>query len=53
MGNNLVRAPIALKWGDITDFAEGTMNVTRSIVYGVVGRCKTEASQSRCQSIQP
>lgn len=44
MGNNLVRAPIALKWGDI-DFAEGTMNVTGSIVYGVVGRCKTEASQ--------
>lgn len=34
----------ALKWGDI-DFREGTMNVTRSIVYGVVGRCKTEASQ--------
>jgi integrase len=27
-----------LKWGDI-DFAQGTMNVTRSIVYGVVGRC--------------
>jgi len=34
----------ALKWGDI-DFAGGTMNVTRSIVYGVVGRCKTESSQ--------
>lgn len=34
----------ALKWGDI-DFSEGTMNVTRSIAYGVVGRCKTEASQ--------
>lgn len=33
-----------LKWGDI-DFAQGTMNVTRSIVYGVVGPCKTEASQ--------
>lgn len=33
-----------LKWGDI-DFAEGTMNVTRSIVYGVVGPCKTESSQ--------
>lgn len=33
-----------LKWGDI-DFAEGTMNVTRSIVYGVVGACKTESSQ--------
>ncbi len=34
----------ALKWGDI-DFREGIMNVMRSIVYGVVGRCKTEASQ--------
>jgi integrase len=34
----------ALKWGDI-DFTQGTMNVTRSIVYGVVGRCKTESSQ--------
>ena len=34
----------ALKWGDI-DFAGGTMSVTRSIVYGVVGRCKTEPSQ--------
>ena len=34
----------AVKWGDI-DFAQNTMNVTRSIVYGVVGPCKTEASQ--------
>jgi len=34
----------ALKWGDI-DFAGGTMSVTRSIVYGVVGMCKTESSQ--------
>lgn len=33
-----------LKWGDI-DFATGAMNVTRSVVYGVVGRCKTESSQ--------
>ena len=33
-----------LKWADI-DFAEMTMNVTRSIVYGVVGPCKTESSQ--------
>jgi integrase len=33
-----------LKWGDI-EFAEGHMHVTRSIVYGVVGPCKTEASQ--------
>src|ERR1700674_2850197 len=29
-----------LRWGDI-DFAQGCMNVTRSIVYGVVGPCKT------------
>jgi integrase len=34
----------ALKWGDI-DFPHGTMNVTRAIAYGVVGKCKTEASQ--------
>lgn len=34
----------ALKWGDI-DFAGATLSVTRSIVYGVVGRCKTESSQ--------
>jgi len=33
-----------LKWGDI-DFTEGHMHVTRSIVYGVEGPCKTEASQ--------
>ena len=33
-----------LKWGDI-DFAQGAMSVTRSIVYGVVGPCKTESSQ--------
>ena len=33
-----------LKWGDI-DFATGAMSVTRSVVYGVVGRCKTESSQ--------
>ncbi len=33
-----------LKWSDI-DFADGTMNVTRSVVYGVAGPCKTEASQ--------
>ena len=36
----------ALKWGDI-DFSQGTMNVTRSIAYGHVGRCKTEASQKQ------
>jgi integrase len=33
-----------LKWGDI-DFDQGAMSVTRSIVYGVVGPCKTESSQ--------
>lgn len=33
-----------LRWGDI-DFAQGSMNVTRSIVYGIVGPCKTESSQ--------
>jgi integrase len=33
-----------LKWGDI-NFAQNTMNVVRSIVYGVVGPCKTESSQ--------
>src|SRR5260370_18981710 len=33
-----------LKWGDI-DFERGTMSVIRSIVYGVVGPCKTESSQ--------
>lgn len=33
-----------VKWGDI-DFAQHTMSVTRSIVYGVVGPCKTESSQ--------
>ena len=33
-----------LKWADI-NFAQGTMSVTRSIVCGVVGSCKTESSQ--------
>ncbi len=33
-----------LKWGDI-DLVQYTMNVTRSIVYRVVGPCKTESSQ--------
>jgi integrase len=33
-----------LKWGEI-DFAQNTMNVVRSIVYGVVGPYKTESSQ--------
>lgn len=35
----------AVKWGDV-DFSHGTMNVTRSISYGV-GRCKTESSHRR------
>ena len=34
----------AVKWNDI-DFAQKTMNVSRSTVYGVVGPCETEASQ--------
>jgi integrase len=33
-----------LKWEDI-DFTQGNMSVTRSIVYGVVGPCKTASSQ--------
>jgi integrase len=33
-----------LKWSDI-DFEQKNMYVTRSIVYGVVGPCKTESSQ--------
>ena len=33
-----------MKWCDI-DFAQHTMNVVRSIVYGVVGPRKTESSQ--------
>jgi len=33
-----------LKWGDI-NFAQNTMYVVRSIVYGVVEPCKTESSQ--------
>ena len=33
-----------LKWGDI-NVVQRTMNVTRSIVCGVVGPCKTESSQ--------
>lgn len=35
---------LGLKWSDI-DFAGGTMNVARSVVYGVAGPCKTESSQ--------
>jgi hypothetical protein len=34
-----------LKWGDI-DFERGTMSVIRSIVYGVVGPCKTESPKA-------
>ena len=33
-----------LKWRDV-DFEQGELSVTRSIVFGVVGRCKTESSQ--------
>jgi integrase len=40
-----------LKWGDI-NLAQGTMNVTRSIVCGVVGPCKTESSQ-KPMPVQP
>jgi integrase len=33
-----------LKWRDV-DFRRGELSVIRSIVFGVVGRCKTESSQ--------
>jgi integrase len=33
-----------LKWRDV-DFKGGELSVIRSIVFGVVGRCKTESSQ--------
>jgi integrase len=33
-----------LKWRDV-DFEHGELNVIRSIVCGVIGRCKTESSQ--------
>jgi len=33
-----------LKWRDV-DFQRGELSVVRSIVFGVVGRCKTESSQ--------
>jgi integrase len=47
-----------LKWGDI-DFDQGTMSVTRSIVYGVVGPCnhrviaeaRARSSDSRGRSV--
>ena len=32
-----------LRWGDL-DFANGEINVVRSVVYGVISRCKTESS---------
>lgn len=44
-GTGLRRSELfALKWKDV-DFAAGQLSVTRSIVYQVVGICKTEASQ--------
>ena len=33
-----------LKWRDV-DFEHGELSVVRSIVFGVIGRCKTESSQ--------
>lgn len=33
-----------LKWRDV-DFQRGELSVVRSIVFGIVGRCKTESSQ--------
>jgi len=33
-----------IKWRDV-DFRRGELSVVRSIVFGVVGRCKTESSQ--------
>ncbi len=33
-----------IKWRDV-DFQRGELSVVRSIVFGVVGRCKTESSQ--------
>jgi hypothetical protein len=38
-----------LKWGDI-DFQKNEISVTRSIVFQVVGPCKTEASQKTCSA---
>ena len=35
---------LGLKWGDI-DWKSRQMNVTRSVVDGVIGKCKTEASR--------
>ena len=32
-----------LRWSDI-DFDNGQINITRSVVYGVISRCKTESS---------
>src|SRR5215469_9916039 len=40
-----------LRWGD-TDFAQGSMFVIRSVVYGVVGPCKTESSQKPVFRVQ-
>jgi integrase len=35
---------LGLKWKDI-DWKEAQMNVTRSVVDGIIGKCKTEASR--------
>ena len=48
-----LRASTVLRQGELFrfemgryfDFAASVMNVTRSVVYGVVGSCKTESSQ--------
>lgn len=34
---------LALKWSEI-DFDKKQINITRGIVYGVVGKCKSKAS---------
>jgi integrase len=39
-----------LKWRDV-DFEHGELSVTRSVVFGVVGRCQTESSQTPFRSI--
>lgn len=43
--NLLLNIPPEIARSIDIDFAQRTMNVTRSIVYGFVGPCKTESSQ--------